>query len=357
MGASFGERYKVTVFGQSHSQVMGAVIDGIPAGTVIDTEALARFMARRAPGSGPLSTPRRESDLPEIVSGTADGVCCGAPLCIIIKNTDARSADYERIRSVPRPSHADYPAYVKYGGHNDIRGGGQFSGRLTAPFCAAGGIALQLLEKRGIRVFSHILSVGGIKDEPFDPVSPDTERLGALAGLRLAVLDPAAGERMAAEIKAAHADGDSVGGIVECMVTGLPAGVGEPIYDSLESRIASLVFSIPAVKGVEFGSGFAGSALRGSRNNDPYRVLDGRIVTSSNNSGGICGGISTGMPVLFRAAFKPTPSISRPQDSVLLEEMKDETLEITGRHDPCIVPRALPAVEAAAAMALLDLMI
>lgn len=336
---------------------MGAVIDGIPAGTVIDTEALARFMARRAPGSGPLSTPRRESDLPEIVSGTADGVCCGAPLCIIIKNTDARSADYERIRSVPRPSHADYPAYVKYGGHNDIRGGGQFSGRLTAPFCAAGGIALQLLEKRGIRVFSHILSVGGIKDEPFDPVSPDTERLGALAGLRLAVLDPAAGERMAAEIKAAHADGDSVGGIAECMVTGLPAGVGEPIYDSLESRIASLVFSIPAVKGVEFGSGFAGSALRGSRNNDPYRVLDGRIVTSSNNSGGICGGISTGMPVLFRAAFKPTPSISRPQDSVLLEEMKDETLEITGRHDPCIVPRALPAVEAAAAMAVLDLMI
>lgn len=336
---------------------MGAVIDGIPAGTVIDTEALTRFMARRAPGSSPLSTPRRESDLPEIVSGTADGVCCGAPLCIIIKNTDARSADYERIRSVPRPSHADYPAYVKYGGHNDIRGGGQFSGRLTAPFCAAGGIALQLLEKRGIRVFSHILSVGGIKDEPFDPVSPDTERLGALAGLRLAVLDPAAGERMAAEIKAAHADGDSVGGIVECMVTGLPAGVGEPIYDSLESRIASLVFSIPAVKGVEFGSGFAGSALRGSRNNDPYRVLDGRIVTSSNNSGGICGGISTGMPVLFRAAFKPTPSISRPQDSVLLEEMKDETLEITGRHDPCIVPRALPAVEAAAAMAVLDLMI
>lgn len=336
---------------------MGAVIDGIPAGTVIDTEALARFMARRAPGSGPLSTPRRESDLPEIVSGTADGVCCGAPLCIIIKNTDARSADYERIRSVPRPSHADYPAYVKYGGHNDIRGGGQFSGRLTAPFCAAGGIALQLLEKKGIRVFSHILSVGGIKDEPFDPVSPDTERLGALAGLRLAVLDPAAGERMAAEIKAAHADGDSVGGIAECMVTGLPAGVGEPIYDSLESRIASLVFSIPAVKGVEFGSGFAGSALRGSRNNDPYRVLDGRIVTSSNNSGGICGGISTGMPVLFRAAFKPTPSISRPQDSVLLEEMKDETLEITGRHDPCIVPRALPAVEAAAAMAVLDLMI
>ena len=336
---------------------MGAVIDGIPAGTVIDTEVLARFMARRAPGSGPLSTPRRESDLPEIVSGTADGVCCGAPLCIIIKNTDARSADYERIRSVPRPSHADYPAYVKYGGHNDIRGGGQFSGRLTAPFCAAGGIALQLLEKRGIRVFSHILSVGGIKDEPFDPVSPDTERLGALAGLRLAVLDPAAGERMAAEIKAAHADGDSVGGIAECMVTGLPAGVGEPIYDSLESRIASLVFSIPAVKGVEFGSGFAGSALRGSRNNDPYRVLDGRIVTSSNNSGGICGGISTGMPVLFRAAFKPTPSISRPQDSVLLEEMKDETLEITGRHDPCIVPRALPAVEAAAAMAVLDLMI
>lgn len=336
---------------------MGAVIDGIPAGTVIDTEALARFMARRAPGSGPLSTPRRESDLPEIVSGTADGVCCGAPLCIIIKNTDARSADYERIRSVPRPSHADYPAYVKYGGHNDIRGGGQFSGRLTAPFCAAGGIALQLLEKRGIRVFSHILSVGGIKDEPFDPVSPDTERLGALAGQRLAVLDPAAGERMAAEIKAAHADGDSVGGIVECMVTGLPAGVGEPIYDSLESLIASLVFSIPAVKGVEFGSGFAGSALRGSRNNDPYRVLDGRIVTSSNNSGGICGGISTGMPVLFRAAFKPTPSISRPQDSVLLEEMKDETLEITGRHDPCIVPRALPAVEAAAAMAVLDLML
>ena len=336
---------------------MGAVIDGIPAGTVIDTEALARFMARRAPGSGPLSTPRRESDLPEIVSGTADGVCCGAPLCIIIKNTDARSADYERIRSVPRPSHADYPAYVKYGGHNDIRGGGQFSGRLTAPFCAAGGIALQLLEKRGIRVFSHILSVGAIKEKPIDPVSPDTERLGALAGLRLAVLDPAAGERMAAEIKAAHADGDSVGGIVECMVTGLPAGVGEPIYDSLESRIASLVFSIPAVKGVEFGSGFAGSALRGSRNNDPYRVLDGRIVTSSNNSGGICGGISTGMPVLFRAAFKPTPSISRPQDSVLLEEMKDETLEITGRHDPCIVPRALPAVEAAAAMAVLDLMI
>ncbi len=357
MSATFGERLRVTVFGQSHSEAMGAVVDGLPAGLRIDTEHLRAFLARRAPGQGPLTTARREPDAPEIIAGLADGVTCGAPLCILIRNTDARSRDYETLRRVVRPSHADYPAYVRFGGHNDIRGGGQFSGRLTAPLCAAGAVALQCLAARGVGVYAHIASIAGIKDAAVDPVSPDLPALAALAATPLPVLDARAGEARAQAGRAAAADGDSVGGVVECVVTDLPAGVGEPLYDSVESRLAALLFAVPAVKGVEFGAGFAAAALRGSENNDGYTASGGEVRTLSNHSGGICGGLTTGMPVVFRAAFKPTPSIARPQRTVALPGPEETTLTVGGRHDPCVVPRAVPVVEAAAALTMYDLLL
>ena len=324
MSATFGERLRVTVFGQSHSEAMGAVVDGLPAGLRIDTEHLRAFLARRAPGQGPLTTARREPDAPEIVAGLADGVTCGAPLCILIRNTDARSRDYETLRRVVRPSHADYPAYVRFGGHNDIRGGGQFSGRLTAPLCAAGAVALQCLAARGVGVYAHIASIAGVADAAVDPVSPDLPALAALAAKPLPVLD---------------------------------ARAGEPLYDSVESRLAALLFAVPAVKGVEFGAGFAAAALRGSENNDGYTASGGEVRTLSNHSGGICGGLTTGMPVVFRAAFKPTPSIARPQRTVALPGPEETTLTVGGRHDPCVVPRAVPVVEAAAALTMYDLLL
>lgn len=357
MSASFGEKLKVTVFGQSHSEAMGVVVDGLPAGLRIDIEHMRAFMARRAPGGSPLATARREADEPELVSGVVDGVTCGAPLCILIRNTDVRSRDYDSLRRVPRPAHADWPAYIRFGGHNDIRGGGQFSGRLTAPLCAAGAVALQCLSARGIAVYSHIASIAGIPDTPLDPVSPNTAALEALREKPLPVFDTQAGEAMAKAIRAAAKDGDSVGGVIECVITGLPAGAGEPLYDSVESRLASLLFSIPAVKGVEFGAGFAAASLRGSENNDGYTVSSGRVCTLTNHSGGICGGLTTGMPVVFRAAFKPTPSIAHEQRSVSLPELADTTLTVTGRHDPCVVTRAAPAVEAAAALGIYDLLL
>ena len=351
MSATFGERLRVTVFGQSHSEAMGAVVDGLPAGLRIDTEHLRAFLARRAPGQGPLTTARREPDAPEIVAGLADGVTCGAPLCILIRNTDARSRDYETLRRVVRPSHADYPAYVRFGGHNDIRGGGQFSGRLTAPLCAAGAVALQCLAARGVGVYAHIASIAGIKDAAVDPVSPDLPALAALAAKPLPVLDARAGEAMAQAVRDAAADGDSVGGVVECVVTGLPAGVGEPLYDSVESRLAALLFAVPAVKGVDFGAGVAFSLMRGSEANDPFEVKDGRVVTKTNHAGGVNGGVTNGMPVTFEVTIRPTPSIALPQESVDLRTGEETEIEIKGRHDPCIVPRAVPVIEAAAALA------
>ena len=336
----------VSIFGQSHAPAIGVTIDGLPAGFPINLDELQFFLSRRAPGQNAWSTPRREVDAPEVLCGLKNGKTCGAPLTAIIRNTNTRSGDYENLKDVPRPGHADYTAQVKFGGAQDASGGGHFSGRLTAPMCIAGGICMQLLEHEGVRIRARILSIGTVTDSaPFDvPV----------AGKPFPAVSDGAATTMQEEIAQAKADGDSVGGVIECVIDGLPAGIGEPMFGGLENLIARTVFAIPAVKGVEFGAGFAAARLRGSENNDPFRVQNGHIVTETNNCGGILGGISTGMPVVFRAAFKPTPSISRTQASVSLSRMENETLVIHGRHDPCIVPRAVPCVEAAAAIAVLD---
>ena len=353
MSNTLGERYRVQVFGQSHSPMIGAVIEGIPAGVVPDMDFISAFMARRAPG-GALSTARKEADAPQIVSGLNDrGATCGAPLCILIHNTDARSRDYDRLRDIPRPGHADYTAAVKYGGHNDIRGGGQFSGRLTAPLCFAGALALQLLKEKGVAIRARVHSVAGIGDAPVDLAHPPMD--GLCPG-PLPCVDPEAAARMAEAIEAARADGDSVGGVVECWATGLPAGLGEPMFDGVENRVARALFGIPAVRGVEFGLGFAAAGMKGSAHNDPFRVESGQVVTAGNNHGGALGGITSGMPLVVRAAFKPTPSIARQQPSVSLSRCEDAPLVIQGRHDPCIVPRAVPVVEAVVACAVLDMM-
>lgn len=350
MGSSFGTTLKVQIFGQSHAPAIGVCIDGFPAGFTPDLEELNAFLARRAPGQGAHTTARKEPDRPEFLSGLADGHTCGAPLAAIIRNTDTRSKDYGNLRDIPRPSHADFPAQIKYGGAQDIAGGGHFSGRLTAPLCIAGGLCLQYLAARGIQIGAHILQIGNAYDRSFSETTPE---LPVPPGA-LPVLAPEAAEAMLAEICAAKADRDSIGGVIECAVTGLPVGVGEPMFGGLENRLAQILFGIPAVKGVEFGSGFACASMRGSAHNDPY-YMDGETVrTKTNRAGGISGGISNGMPVLFRAAFKPTASISRPQESISFSGHCSATLEIHGRHDPCIVPRAVPCVEAAAAIAILD---
>ena len=353
MSNTLGERYRVQVFGQSHSPMIGAVIEGIPAGVVPDMDFISAFMSRRAPG-GALSTARKEADAPQIVSGLNDkGATCGAPLCILIHNTDARSRDYDRLRDIPRPGHADYTAAVKFSGHNDIRGGGQFSGRLTAPLCFAGALALQLLKEKGVAIRARVHSVAGIGDAPVDLAHPPMD--GLCPG-PLPCVDSDAAARMAEAVEAARADGDSVGGVVECWATGLPAGLGEPMFDGVENRVARALFGIPAVRGVEFGLGFTAAGMKGSAHNDPFRVESGQVVTAGNNHGGALGGITSGMPLVVRAAFKPTPSIARQQPSVSLSRCEDAPLVIQGRHDPCIVSRAVPVVEAVVACAVLDMM-
>ncbi len=354
MSNALGNSYRVQIFGQSHSPMIGAVIEGIPAGVVPDMNFIGAFMARRAPG-GALSTARREADVPRIVSGLNDrGETCGAPLCALIENGNARSRDYDSLRDVPRPGHADFTAAVKFGGHNDIRGGGQFSGRLTAPLCFAGALALQLLKARGIDVRARVCRIAGIQDAPVDLAHPPME--GLTEG-PLPCVDPGAAARMAEAIERARANGDSVGGVVECFATGLPAGLGDPMFDGVENRLAGALFGIPAVRGVEFGLGFAAADLRGSEHNDPFHMEDGRVVTEGNHHGGALGGITSGMPLAVRVAFKPTPSIAREQGSVSLARGEDVPLSIQGRHDPCVVPRAVPVVEAAVACVLLDMVL
>lgn len=355
MANLIGNRFRVLVYGQSHAPSIGAVIEGLPAGFVPDWDAVSAFMARRVPGGSALSTARREADVPEILSGLNErGETCGAPLAIRIVNGDARSRDYERLRDVPRPGHADYPAGVRYGGHNDIRGGGQFSGRLTAPLCFAGALAMQLLAREGVCVRAHIAQIENEYDAPMDPARP---RLDAIAAEGLPVIDSEAGARMERTILRAKAEGDSVGGVIECFAVGLPAGLGDPMFDGVENRLAQALWGIPAVRGVEFGAGFAAAAMRGSAHNDAYRMENGRVVTETNRHGGVLGGITTGMPIVVRTAIKPTPSIARVQESVSLSRSENETLTVEGRHDPCIVPRAVPCVEAAAAMVLYDLLL
>jgi len=354
MSSQYGKKLRVSIFGQSHSPAIGVSVDGLPAGIKIDTDELKAFLKRRAPGQSDISTARTENDAPEILSGLAGGVTCGAPLAIIIRNGDARSADYHELRDIPRPSHADYAAHIKYGGHQDVAGGGHFSGRLTAPLCAAGGVCLQMLRGLGIHIGAHILRIGGVEDDPFDPVNISAGDFGAIHKNPLPVLKLEAGESMRLQILEAREKGDSVGGVIECAAIGLPAGLGDPMFDGIENRIAGIVFGIPGAKGIEFGSGFAGAGRRGSENNDSFYMDGKNVKTRTNNSGGILGGITNGMPVLFRVAFKPTPSIGKEQNSVSLSREEDAVLLIKGRHDPCIVPRAVPCVEAAAAIALYD---
>ena len=356
MSSEFGNILRVSVFGQSHGKAIGVNIDGLPAGEPIDLEELNAFLDRRKPGKSPLSTARKESDTPVFLSGLENGVTCGFPLCAVIENSDQHSSDYSELADKPRPSHADYTARVKWGGHADMRGGGHFSGRLTAPLCIAGGIAKQILARRGIFVGAHLAAVGTENDAPF-PLHPTAELFDAIADKPFPVVDDGAGDRMQALILEARKNLDSVGGIIECAAIGLPAGLGDPMFGGVENRLAAALFGIPAVKGVEFGLGFGSSRLRGSENNDPFTVENGSVVTASNRAGGILGGITTGMPVTLRTAIKPTPSISRPQQTVSLSAMENTELVIRGRHDPCIAHRAVPVVEAVTATVLLDLLL
>lgn len=356
MSSEFGKLLKISVFGQSHGKAIGVNIDGLPAGEPIDLEALNAFLDRRRPGKSPLSTARRENDAPVFLSGMENGVTCGAPLCAIIENSDQHSSDYSELVDKPRPSHADYTARVKWDGHADMRGGGHFSGRLTAPLCIAGGIAKQILARRGIFVGAHLAAVGTENDAPF-PLRPTPELFDAIAAKAFPVVDDDAGARMQALILEARQNLDSVGGIIECAAIGLPAGLGDPMFDGVENRLASALFGIPAVKGVEFGLGFGSARLHGSENNDPFTLENGTVVTAGNRAGGILGGITTGMPVTLRTAIKPTPSISRPQQTVSLSAMENAELVIRGRHDPCIAHRAVPVVEAVTAAVLLDLLL
>lgn len=356
MSSIMGNLIKVSIFGESHGTAIGAVIDGLPAGEAISTDEIIAQMERRAPGRDKSATPRNESDLPQILSGILDGRTTGMPLCAQIPNSDTRSSDYSYLKSTPRPSHADYPATVKYGSSFDIRGSGHFSGRLTAPIVFAGSVCRQILARRGVTVGGHIYSVGDVCDTPFDSVNVTGDELNKLNTRSFSVIDSYSEVRMREEIEKARLDNDSIGGVVEIAVTGLPVGVGEPMMHGVESALSAAVFGIPAVKGIEFGAGFGIAKMRGSAANDPYALRDGRVCTVSNNNGGILGGITTSMPVIMRVAIKPTPSIGQPQSTLCTETMQDSVLSIRGRHDPCIVPRALPAVEAAVCIAILDLM-
>ena len=354
MGSFWKNRLSLAVFGQSHGAAIGVTIDGLPAGEPVDMDELAAFLKRRAPGRFPWSTPRQEADEPEFLSGIADGKTTGSPVTAVIRNTNTRPADYAHLKDIPRPGHADYTAHVKYGGHADISGGGHFSGRLTAALCVAGGLCLQILRRRGVCVGAHIASIGSVKDTLFDPVHIDEAALRSLWAMDFPVLDLNAAPLMMEEIEQAKRDMDSVGGVIECVAVGLPAGLGSPLFDGMENRLASLVFAIPAVKGIEFGAGFSAASMRGSEHNDPFYLSEGTVKTRSNHHGGILGGITSGMPLLFRAALKPTPSIAKEQESVRLSALEAARVSARGRHDPCVAPRAVPCMEAVMAIAVYD---
>lgn len=352
----FGD-FSLTIFGESHGAAIGAVIDGLPAGEPLDFNEILTFMARRAPKKDGTSTMRNEADFPEILSGICDGKTTGTPLCCVIKNTDQHSADYKSVSHLARPGHADYTGSVRYNGANDLRGGGHFSGRLTAPLVFAGAVCAQILSRKGIVSGAHVKSIADVGDISFDPVNISVQELQAIKEKSFPVSDDSAGEAMKKNILSAREELDSVGGIIECAVLGLPCGIGDPMFDGLENRLSQLLFAIPAVKGVEFGNGFGCASRRGSENNDSFVIENGAIKTATNNCGGILGGISDGMPLIFRAAVKPTPSIARQQKTVDYEKMTEEILEIKGRHDPCIVPRAVACVEAAANIAVLSFLL
>lgn len=348
MGSVFGRNLKISLFGESHGAGIGVVIDGFPAGVVIEREHITRAMNRRKPG-GPLATSRREADEVEILSGLLNGCTTGAPIGAIIRNTDPHSADYQAHYDIPRPSHSDYPASVKYHHHHDIRGGGHFSARITAPLVFAGALCQEYLSQKGIVLAAHLYAVQDVVDEPLSSMAEGDYAF--LLEKEFPVINDTAGEAMQAIIRDAKERGDSVGGIVECGIYGFPPGVGSPFFDSLESTISHIVFSVPAVKGVEFGDGFGMVHAFGSENNDCYIYRDGKIRTATNHAGGICGGLSTGMPIVFRAVLKPTASIYLPQQTLNVTTMEETTLQIRGRHDPCVAVRGVPVIEAAAAIA------
>ena len=354
MSSFYGERLKLSLFGQSHGEAIGITMDGFPAGMVIDMPRLAAEMARRAPGQSKMTTSRREPDAPEFLSGVLEGRTTGQPICAIIRNTNTRSQDYGEGVDLVRPGHADYTGHVRYFGFEDWRGGGHFSGRLTAPITLAGALCSQWLEDKGVKIACHIQQLGSVTDDSFMDADPAAD-YAYLKGMHLPVLRAGLDEAMEAEVLAARSDMDSVGGVLECMITGLPAGLGAPFFDSVESVLSHLMFSVPAVKAVAFGEGFGFASLRGSQANDPFRMDGDRVVTTSNHSGGINGGITNGMPVIFRCAVRATPSIAREQQTVSLREGKDTTLSVHGRHDPCILPRAVPVIEAMAAIGVMDL--
>ena len=336
------------IFGESHGPAIGVVVEGVPAGLELELEAVQRELNRRRPGQGPTATARKESDLVEVLSGVFEGKTTGAPLAMVIRNSDQHSQDYESIRYTPRPSHGDYAGFIRSQGCQDYRGGGHFSGRLTAPLVAAGAVAKQVLARHGVWVGAHISSIYGVTDASLE----DEEALRAVAAKSFPVLDDAKGEEMRQAILEAKNEGDSVGGAVECAVFGLPAGLGSPDFGcNVEGIFAQYLFAVPAVKGVDFGAGAAFSLMRGSEANDPFEVKDGKVATATNHAGGINGGITNGMPVVFEATFRPTASIALPQQSVDLRTGEETEIEIHGRHDPCIVPRAVPVIEAAAALA------
>ena len=348
MKSSFGKHCRVTIFGGSHEDRIGVTLEGFPRGFTPDLEMLQGFMNRRAPGNSPFATSRKEPDLVELESTS--------PLTLFIRNTNTRSSDYERLRQVPRPGHADFTAHIKYGDSVNMAGGGPFSGRMTAPLCIAGGLAMQVLTQHGIRVGAHISSIADKQDTYFEPTDIPDALLKSLATSEFPVISTTAGEEMQRLILDAKIRGDSVGGIVEACAIGLPAGLGGAMFDGVESILAPILFGIPGVKGVEFGTGFAASTLRGSENNDPFIVENNKVRTVTNHHGGVLGGITSGMPLVLRVAFKPTPSIAMDQQSVNLTTLEPEILQVAGRHDPCIVLRAVPVVEAAIAIGLLDLL-
>ncbi|MGN0595271.1 MAG: chorismate synthase [Hominimerdicola sp.] len=358
MSSTFYNNLGFTIFGESHGTAIGVVMDNVPPGETIDMDKVMEFMARRAPKKSKTSTQRREKDIPQIMSGYLNGKTTGTPLCAVIANTDQHSQDYSNLSKLARPGHADYTGALRYRGFNDVRGGGHFSGRLTAPLCFAGAVAGQILEKRGIYVGAHIAEIHGVEDKKFDPISTTKDDIRELRAKEFPVIVDVQGNEMIKEIDNARMNQDSVGGIIECIAINVPAGIGSPMFDGLENTIAQLIFGIPAVKGLEFGLGFDCVKINGSENNDEFYVNeDGHVLTKTNNHGGILGGISSGMPITLKVAFKPTPSISQPQATIDYSAMKNETLVVKGRHDPCVVPRAVPCVEAAVNIAILNHML
>ena len=356
MSSILGNNIRCSVFGESHGTAIGCVLDGLPAGEPVDMEEILRQMVRRAPGRDAVSTSRKEDDRPEILSGLFSGVTTGAPLAMTITNTNTRSGDYAGFSDTPRPGHADYTAFARYGGNSDVRGGGHFSGRLTAPLVFAGALCRQILERRGVQIGAHILEMGRVRDESIDSAGIGKETLSKLTNMPFPLINPVVEAAMREAVETARMDSDSIGGIVEAVAAGMPAGIGSPMFGGVENRLAAALFGIPAVKGVEFGDGFALAGMRGSEANDPFVYADGQVCTETNKCGGILGGITTGMPIILRTAFKPTPSITKEQCTVDLTSKKDAKISINGRHDPCIVPRAVPVVESVMAIVLLDML-